>query len=191
MTWKIFIDMAASFWFFSSFLAKSISFYFRNQIYTALGFQKYSHCNKVLYISPWTIPFYTSDVSLLTKKSLIFAIFYTCESGVLLKYANTALRQLSWYRNSNCGGSFLMKSLVEVDFWKLHDCTGSYALYVTESAHALCRLHCQVNSTSEIFSKVFSSHQESNLGPPPIAGRYSSTELWLTSENIAFRSATS
>ena len=87
MTWKIFIDMAASFWFFSSFLAKSISFYFRNQIYTALGFQKYSHCNKVLYISPWTIPFYTSDVSLLTKKSLIFAIFYKCESGVLLKYA--------------------------------------------------------------------------------------------------------
>ena len=86
MTWKIFIDMAASFWFFSSFLAKSISFYFRNQIYTALGFQKYSHCNKVLYISPWTIPFYTSDVSLLTKKSLIFAIFYKCESGVLLKY---------------------------------------------------------------------------------------------------------
>ena len=86
MTSKIFIDMAASFWFFLSFLAKSISFYFRNQIYTALGFQKYSHCNKVLYISPWTIPFYTSDVSLLTKKSLIFAIFYTCESGVLLKY---------------------------------------------------------------------------------------------------------
>ena len=86
MTSKIFIDMAASFWFFSSFLAKSISFYFRNQIYTALGFQKYSHCNKVLYISPWTIPFYTSDVSLLTKKSLIFAIFYKCESGVLLKY---------------------------------------------------------------------------------------------------------
>ena len=76
-----------SFWFFSSFLAKSISFYFRNQIYTALGFQKYSHCNKVLYISPWTIPFYTSDVSLLTKKSLIFAIFYKGESGVLLKYA--------------------------------------------------------------------------------------------------------
>ena len=86
MTSKIFIDMAASFWFFLSFLAKSISFYFRNQIYTALGFQKYSHCNKVLYISPWTIPFYTSDVSLLTKKSLIFAIFYKCESGVLLKY---------------------------------------------------------------------------------------------------------
>ena len=86
MTWKIFIDMAASFWFFSSFLAKSISFYFWNQIYTALGFQKYSHCNKVLYISPWTIPFYTSDVSLLTKKSLIFAIFYKGESGGLLKY---------------------------------------------------------------------------------------------------------
>ena len=57
-----------------------------------------------------------------------------------------------------------MKSLVEVDFWKLHDCTGSYALYVTESAHALCRLHCQVNSTPEIFSKVFCSDQESNLG---------------------------
>ena len=83
MTSKIFIDMAASFWFFLSFLAKSISFYFSNQIFTALGFQKYSHCNKVLYISPWTIPFYTSDVSLLTKKSLIFAVFYTCESGVL------------------------------------------------------------------------------------------------------------
>ena len=32
------------------------------------------------------------------------------------------------------------KSLVEVDFWKLHDCTGSYAHYVTESALALCRL---------------------------------------------------
>ena len=86
--------MAASFWFFSSFLAKSISFYFRNQIYTALGFQKYSHCNKVLYISPWTIPFYTSDVSLLTKKSLIFAVFYTCESGVLLKYAEPWLNWL-------------------------------------------------------------------------------------------------
>ena len=73
MTSKIFIDMAASFWFFLSFLAKSISFYFRNQIYTALGFQKYSHCNKVLYISPWTIPFYTSDVSLLTKQGKIVA----------------------------------------------------------------------------------------------------------------------
>ena len=94
MTWKFFIDMAASFWFFSSFLAKSISFYFRNQIYTALGFQKYSHCNKVLYISPWTIPFYTSDVSLLTKKSLIFAVFYTCESGVLLKYGRHFTKRL-------------------------------------------------------------------------------------------------
>ena len=40
MTSKIFIDMAASFWFVSSFLAKSISFYFGIQIYTALGFQK-------------------------------------------------------------------------------------------------------------------------------------------------------
>ena len=55
---------------------------------------------------------------------------------------------------------FAIKSLVEVDFWKLHDCTGSYALYVTESALALCRLHCQVSSTSEIFSKVFCSNQE-------------------------------
>ena len=97
MTSKISIDMAASFYFFSSFLAKSISFYFRNQIYTALGFQKYSHCNKVLYISPWTIPFYTSDVSLLTKKSLIFAIFYKGESGVLLKYDPAGSRFKAFY----------------------------------------------------------------------------------------------
>ena len=75
MTSKIFIDMAASFWFFLSFLAKSISFYFRNQIFTALGFQKCSQCNKVLYISPWTILFYTSDVSLLTKKIADFCRF--------------------------------------------------------------------------------------------------------------------
>ena len=83
----------------------------------------------------------------------------------------------------------LMPSLVEVDFWKLRDCTGSYALYVTESALALCRLHCQENSTSEILSKVFCSNQELNLGPPPNTGRCSTTELWLTLENIAFRSA--
>ena len=78
---------------------------------------------------------------------------------------------------------------MEVDFWKLHDCTGSYALYVTESDLALCKLHCQVNSTSEIFSKVFCSNQELNLGPPPNAGQCATTELWLTLENIAFRSA--
>ena len=117
MTRKIFIDMAASFWFFSSFLAKSISFYFRNQIYTALGFQKYSHCNKVLYISPWTIPFYTSDVSLLTKKSLIFAVFYTCESGVLLKYG--AMHLPLWHLSeSNCRIQFWLNTNCSLrEFW--------------------------------------------------------------------------
>ena len=82
-----------------------------------------------------------------------------------------------------------MKSLVEVDFWKLHDCTGSYALYVTESAHALCRLHCQVNSTPEIFFKSFLQRPGIEPGSPPIAGRCFTTELSLTIENIAFRSA--
>ena len=40
-----------------------------------------------LYLTPLTIPFYTTVVSLLTKKSPIFAKSYQSKSGVLLKYA--------------------------------------------------------------------------------------------------------
>ena len=110
-------------------------------------------------------------------------------AGSLRKKGKDFLPPLGCTQEAYGGREVLLKSLVEVDFWKLHDCTGSYALYVTESALALCRLHCQVNSTSEIFSKVFCSNQELNLGPPPNTGRCSTTELWLTLENIAFRSA--
>ena len=80
-----FIYMAAN-WLLISliFSAKKQFTFFGNQFYTALGFQKYSHCPEVKYISHWTIPFYLSVVSLVTKKSSIFAKSYKCESEFLL-----------------------------------------------------------------------------------------------------------
>ena len=111
MTWKIFIDMAPSFWFFWSFLAKSISFYLRNQIYTALGFQKYSHCNKVLYIPSLTIPFY-SVVSLLTKKLPIFAKEHLIKAWAK---RGPSLFEVSHHRGIHSHSVFADK--VPLNFW--------------------------------------------------------------------------
>ena len=65
--------------------AKSSWFHFGNQIHTTLGFQQYSQWNKVLYTFSLIIRFYTSVVSLLTKKSSIFEKSFKSQSGAVLK----------------------------------------------------------------------------------------------------------